>query len=300
MIENMPLNFTLLIFYAVFATQILFVSVYLPAKTLKRINFVRKNYPKETYPKLYPEGAGGLLASISGLRVLYRYANYFIASVGFVGLAAMLITGFEPHPLGGSEIFVMLYFILQILPIVILGVSEYEQFKGMRQAVKKAKRTAELAPRRLFDFISPGWVFGAVIAYLCWLGVFIYDTNLDGPWQTKHFVGVAIITFLNLAYAVYIAKIALVKKQDPFKATKDHHTQVSATVKSLVFSSTIISLYSIVSMAADRYAFEIFDPVMTSIFLQACLLFGFNLMLDMQPVDELDFEVYKNDAEQPT
>lgn len=300
MIENIPMNFMLAIFYVVFATQILFVSVYLPAKTLRRIDFVRKNFPRETHPNLYPEGASSLFSNSSGLRVVYRYANRIVALVGFAILVAMFATGFEPHPLGGSEVGVMLYFTLQALPIIILSICEYEQSKGMRLAFKKAKRSADLAPRRLFDFISPAWVIAAVIAYFCWLGLFIYDTNLDGPWQTNHYISVLIISLLNVGYVFYIARIALVKKQDPFKSAKDHNKQVSAAVKTMVFSSTIVSLFSILTIAADRYGFEILDPVMTSIFLQACLLFGYNLVLNMQPVDELDFDVYKNVADQPS
>ncbi len=296
MIENMPTGVILALFYITFAVQILFASVYLPAKTLRRIDYVREHFPKEDYPNLYAGGSGSLFTKVGGARALYRRSNYIIAIIGLALLVAMYVSGFQPHPMGGSEIYVVAYFILQSLPIIILGVCEYQQLKGMRAAFSNAKRSANLAPRRLFDFVAPVWVVLAVVAFLGWVAFFAYDLGFDAPWRANHYFSLATITAVNVGYAIYIAKVALVKKHDPYKAAKDHQKQVAATVQSLVFSSTIMSVFLIMTTAADRFGFEILDPVMTSIFLQACLLFGYNMMLNMQPVDDLDFEVYKNGA----
>ena len=43
------------LFYFVFLSQIILLSLYFPRKMLSRIKYVFKTYPPSEYPKLYPE-----------------------------------------------------------------------------------------------------------------------------------------------------------------------------------------------------------------------------------------------------
>ncbi|VAW45429.1 hypothetical protein MNBD_GAMMA02-169, partial [hydrothermal vent metagenome] len=45
----------LTLFYVVFITQILLLSIFFPGKILQRMRIIQKKYPKSTYPKLYPK-----------------------------------------------------------------------------------------------------------------------------------------------------------------------------------------------------------------------------------------------------
>ena len=47
---------------------------------------------------------------------------------------------------------------------------------------------------------------------------------------------------------------------------------------------------------ADTYAWEIFDPVLTSLYFQIIVGLGFGLEFKKIKVEEVDFEVYKKDT----
>lgn len=294
--EAFSMTSVLFIFYCVFASQIFILSIYYPAKFCRRVEYVLEHFPREEYPKLYPSSVGSVLDPRTGSLRAYKIMNHVIATIGFMILSAMFASGYTPADKGGDEIFVMLYFFLQAVPFAYVGIVEYHQLKLMRETFNNTTRVAELKPRRLFDFISPVWVAVAVVLFVAWSVFYINGVNAEGTWQIENYATLIIVTALNIVYVFIITAQLRGKKNDPYKAYKDQLKQIEAMVKSLVFSSIMISVFMAITQAADQYAFEIFDPAITSFYMQLCVIFGFGLTLDLQKIEATDFDVYKGEA----
>ena len=67
------------------------------------------------------------------------------------------MSGYKPRMIKENEhiLLVVFFFLLQALPHIIAEVSTYKWYKNMRSAHRTSKRTADLKPRRLLDFVSP-------------------------------------------------------------------------------------------------------------------------------------------------
>ena len=288
----------LAVFYLTFLSQIGLLSLYYPGKLARRIAYVLDNFPPEQYPKLYPVSSAGQSGEARRKLHLYRVVNRGIAAIGVAILAAMAFTGYRPDPLGGDEVFVMMYFALQLAPLVYLSIKEYAHYRLMRQAFRSTRRTAELRPRRLFDFIAPGYLAAAVLLYLAWL-VFYLSGRLVGSWEFEVYASLALITGINLAYAGIVFRFISGRKLDPYKANADQLKQIAAIVKVLVFSSILISLLLMLTQAVDQYGLEVFDPPLTSLYIQFCVIVGVGVSLRTEPIETIDFEVYRGNATRP-
>lgn len=284
---------TLMIFYAVFLGQIYLISIYYPGKIAARILYVLDNYPPSDYPKLYPsdQNKPEVIRSKLGF---YKAYNTVVASIGFAVLIAMLALGYRPSPKGGDEIFVMLYFFLQAMPLILISISEMRQYKLMRTTFVSQTRKADLNPRHLFDYVAPGYVVTAVVLYIGWLAFFLSGNNFGMDDPVKIFAVIALITGMNLAYVAIITFFIRGKKLDPYKGAADRNKQIESTVKALVLSSIGVSIFMMATQAADQYALELFDPALASFYMQLCIIFGIGLALRTEDVRKMDFEVYRD------
>ena len=286
----------LAVFYTVFLGQIYLLSVYFPRKIINRARYVLDNFPPEDYPKLYPTYHPGFMAEANRKLGFYKGVNAATAIFGLMILTAMLVTGYRPSMKGGDEIFVLFYSMLQALPLIYAEVKEFKQYRLMRSTYAAKTRTAELAPRRLFDFISPFYVVLAVALYCLWLAFYLSARGFDDPQVGEVYATLFMITGLNVAYVFWIARVMVGKKFDPYKAHADQLKQIGVTVKMLVFSSIGISIFQMLAQAADQYDFEVFDPPMASLYMQFCMVFGLGIAMKMQDIEDIDFDVYRDDT----
>ncbi len=287
---------TVLVFsYLIFASQIALISIYYPWKLSRRVQYVLENFPPARYPKLYPSASDRSMAKRGRLR-LFRGVNHAIALVGLVILLTMVLTGYRPDLKGGDEIFVVLYAALQICPLIYAEVRELRQYRRMRREFSDTTRKASLRPRRLFDFVAPAPVAVAVLLYAAWVAYYLYDKGLTSRWGAEVYVTLTIITGINLAYIVILTKFLRGKKLNPYQGYEDQLNQIETIAQVFLFSSILISLFSVVTIAVDRYALEVLDPPLTSLYLQLCVTFGMGLMFRKLPVEGIDFEVYRGDT----
>jgi len=286
----------LTIFYVVFLSQIYLLSVYFPGKIIKRMRYVLTNFPPETFPKLYPAYHPGFIVEMQRKLSFYKGVSATTAIVGLMILTGMLVKGYRPSMQGGDEIFVLFYTMLQALPLIYLEVQEFRQFRLMRLTYAAKVRRAELAPRRLFDFISPLYVLLAVVLYGLWLAFYLNARGFDDPQVEEVYATLILITGMNVAYAGWIARMMYGKKLDPYKAQADQLKQIGVTVKTLVFSSIGISIFLMLSQAADQYNFEVFDPPLASLYMQLCMVLSLGIAMKMQDLDDIDFDVYRDDT----
>lgn len=297
--ESLSMPVVLTIFYTVFLSQIFLLSVYYPGQLHRRILYVLEHFPPAEYPKLYPSRRDDLVGAEKRKLAIYRAVNYAIAGLGVMILLAMALTGYRPDPKGGDEIFVMLYFALQTLPQFYAELREFRQYRAMRKAFTATTRTAALKPRRLFDFIAPGYVATAVLLYFAWLAFYLQGKGLgaEAVWGTEVYATLALITGMNLAYIGVIARFVRGKKRDPYKAHQDHLTHIGGMVKVFVFSSIGISLFLILTQAADQYRLEVFDPPLASLYMQLCAVFAIGLLFRTIKLEAVDFEVYRENGQ---
>lgn len=296
----MPADFSmtviLAIFYLVFLGQIYVISIHYPNKMMKRIRYVHENYPPADYPKLYPgktpEAASNSL--MSRLKWIGAYCK-LVAATGIGILAYMLGSGYEPAFKGGDEIFVMLYFFLQATPFLYLAVKEYQQFSNMHEGYKSAVRSADLRPRRLFDFVHPSYLFAAIAMFVVWLVFYIWQAGDIAAWGGETYATLVFITGMHMVYGFVIAQHLHGKKIDPYQARDDQMRTIGVTINILVISSFMISLFLLLTQMADEFAFEVFDPVMTSFYLQLCLILGVGQTFRTVKIENVDFEVYRAD-----
>ena len=287
---------TLLLFYGIFLSQIFLISYYFPMKIRSRILYVIKNYPPKEYPKLYPKPYDFYAekAAKSGLST-YRNINLFIDAIGLGILVWALASGYSPHPLGGDEIFVMLYLLLQVAPILYAEIRTFKLYRGMRQANIGGARKAELNPRNLFDFISPAFVALAALLYVGFILFYLYDKGFSAPWEWEVYVTLASVTGMNLMFAGMIAKHMVGKKFNPHQAHDDRLRQIRTVVKIGVFASIAASVFLIMTDLADKFAWELYDPILMSIYVQLILSLSLGLEFRKIKIEKIDFEVYKKD-----
>jgi len=286
----------LAVFYTVFLSQIFLISIYYPMKFRHRILYVLDNYPPARYPKIYPKPFDTYAEETSKGRLRsYRNVNLVIAAIGLMTLVAMVASGYRPDILGGDEIYLLAYFFVQMAALLYPGLKEFEYYRLMRKAFSATKRTAELNRRSLFDFISPVYVAAAILVFIAFVVFYLSGKDLSAPWESEVYITLAVMTGMNLFFAVVIARFLYGKKRDPHQAHKDQLKEIEFIVKSLVFTSIGCSVFIAITDAVDRFGLEIFDPPITSVFLQTCVLFGFGLLFRANKVETIDFDVYKAD-----
>jgi hypothetical protein len=297
----MPADFdmtaVLILMYAVFLSQIYLISVHYPRKICARIREVIETYPPADYPKLYP-GPYAWYAESAKRRGLttFMVVNYLIAALGLAILGAMLATGYEPALLGGDEIFVMLYFMLQASPLLYIQITECRHYALMRQQFRESRRSASLAPRRMSQFVSPALMAVAAIFYVLWLVFYLSAKGAVATWGSEVYATLLMITGMNVFYALYLRRMVFGKKLDPYRADEDRDRQTRVMGKVYVLSSIGVSLSLSLTQAADQFGFEIFDPVLISFYLQLCITGGLGFVFREISVSSLNFEVYRKQA----
>lgn len=301
----MPADFSmtaiLFVFYLTFAGQIYLLSIHYPNQLAKRISFVLKNYPPSEYPKLYPSGFTTLAAGArAGRLTVFRRYNQLVALLGGAILVAMLASGYRPAAEGGDEIFVMLYFFLQTVPFIVIAISEFRSYKLMHKAFQNKRRSAELRPRRLFDFVSPAYVVAAVVLFVAWVSFYVVSAGALATWTVEKYATLILISGMNLAYIAIVWKAVSGTKLDPYQAYSDQVKTIESTTKTMVFSSIMISLFLILTQGADEYGLEVFDPPLVSFYMQLCVVMGMGLTMRLTKIEDVDFSVYRADAATPS
>lgn len=291
---DLSMNTVLALFYIVFLSQIFVISIYYPRKFCERMRYVFEHFPPEEYPKLYPGPFEYYAQSAQkrGLKV-FLGINYIIALTGLIVLVSMVRSGYEPDIKGGDEIFVAAYFFLQACPLFYIGRKEFLQYQLMRENFALKVRSAELAPRRLFDFVSPVALCIAITLYIVWLVYFLSVKEWGAIDSLEVYTVIALITGMNIFFIMIVRQFIYGKKLDPYKSRPDQIKQAKTMAWVHVLSSIGVSLFLIFTQIADEYALEVFDPVMTSFYLQLCIIFGTGLVMRSISIQDLDFSVYE-------
>ena len=277
-----------IIFYILFLSQIILISYYFPNQVLKQMKTVLTNYPPHQYPKLYPKP----IEYYSRGQQLYQAINFIILGIGAILMIAML--SWDSNTPGKvSEMLPFGYWMLQIIPIVIMELLGFTHFKLMRKADTKSTRYAELNPRRLFDFISPAVFALAIFMYIACILFFynIHQFHLH-PSNDTLIIFVS-LTLMNSLFAGIIFRNLTGKKLDPHQAHADRMRQIETTIKSLFTMSIVASIFLVTVEGMQELELMRHLASLMSFYLQLTIVIGLGAMLRKIRIEDIDFDVYR-------
>ena len=280
-----------ILFYTVFISQIIALSYYIPKKMFARMQYVFETYPPAEYPRLYPKDTG----YYDSYNRRFKLANILIFTLGFVIIIASEGLGYELK-LGAGKLVVLVYAMLQFMPMIILELSEYKRFKLMRRLKIDTTRSADLKPRGFLDFISPVLLSAAVIMLFiaCWFGFWINDFNVS--WPHDAIEGTIILTLTNLYFVGMIGWQIYGKKKNPYMAHSDRERQLKIASTIAGGTSISLSIFYIAVTLGDVYDLEAFESSIASLYFQLIGIFAFGIMLQSKNIEDMDFSVYKENG----
>ncbi len=270
-------------FHLVFLGQILLVSFYLPKRVHDQMKYVFETYTPSTHPKLYPRPVEHYQRSIR----TYRNWNLFMLSAGLLIFAALFI---NPHDGDVDNAIVMGYFFAQMFPVILLDISSLKEFRLMRTVNSRTTRTAELHPRRLFDFISPTLFGITVITYVAFVLLILYIKQFEFPWFGGYW-NILGITIMNLFFASMVLWQMYGKKLNPHQAYADRIRSIETTTKIMVFTSIAATVFVALSVALSAFEIRHLLPVFLSLYCQSLAAIGFQAYR----IGHTNFDVYKGD-----
>lgn len=277
------------LFYVVFLGQIFLISYYVPRKVLARMRYVLDTYPPSEYPKLYPKPVEHYRFG----QGIYRLINRIVFALGFVILFAVLKVDQASFADDGfvSEAWPAFYGMIQFLPLMLLELSEFGHLKQMRQANLTTHRRAELRPRRFFDHVSPVTVSLAVLLYIAAVAADLYSHGFSRPWSLWVW-----LTLGNLFMAGAGAWGLYGRKLNPHQSFEDRAQYLSVNLTSLLHVSMVMSVFFLMAAADQVFDLDYLDAPLLSLCFQAIVLLSIGHILRLLRPEDLDFDVYKDDA----
>lgn len=286
---------TNLLFYVLFLSQMCLISFYFPRKILARMRFVLETYPPSEYPKLYPRSADFYRF---GHRT-YQWINRAIFGLGFVFLFIMIfLIDHSTFADDGyiSEFWPALYGMIQFIPGILLEFTEFNQFKIMRDANKATTRKAILRPRRLFDYITPFTLALVVATFLgaVFLDLYVHDFII--AWENDGLQRALVLTGTILFMAAVGAWTVYGRKPDPHQDFGDRTRQIKASLRSMAGVSIALSVYFSIQAVDDVVDISFMDASLMSLYFQAIVLLSIGHLLNSLKLEDINFNVYRNDA----
>ncbi len=283
------------LFYIAFLSQIFLLSYYFPNKLLARMRNVLTTYPPETYPKLYPRP----IEHYKMAHLAYKYVSRFILLLGlFILFAVMFLVDHGTFADDGfiSEMWPAAYGMIQFLPLMAVEFSELSHFKQMRKAKSKSKRTADLRRRGLTDLVSPPLLGMAVLLFAGAILFDLYVHDFAISWGHDTIQRALVMAVTNGLLAIVGAWTLHGRKLDPHQSAEDRIQRMSVNLKSLIYVSMALSVFIAIIAADDVYNLDAVDAVIMSVYFQAIALLSLGYTLRNLKLDDIDFDVYKNDV----
>ncbi|MGJ8529410.1 hypothetical protein [Maritalea sp.] len=288
-----------IVFYIVLLGQVVLISFYYPQKLLNRSIHILDTCPPAQYPKLYENDFyANPETMLRKVLNRYRFVAFGIGLLGVSLLTAMPITGYAPHQIKENQhlIFVLFFTVLQMVPYIYIELSTYNWYKHVRAAFSNKKRTAELVPRRFFNFASPVLVALTIALFVSALAIYIIIHSNINPWKWNQYVTVFGISAMNVVFAVVVFLSINGKKLDPHQSHADQMRRIRTIVQIHLFSSIGMSLFLITMELVNQFRLDMFEPLFLSAYFQLIIVFGIGQMMRAFSTETVDFDAYKAEA----
>ena len=179
---------------------------------------------------------------------------------------------------------------------MLLELSEFSQFKLMRQANSASTRKAELRQRCLFNFISAK-VFGFAVLLLLasiFFDLYVHEFVIDFGHDT--FQRAMLLIATNVLMAAIGAWNLYGRKLDPHQDFGDRAKQIAARLSSLAYISMAGSVFLITQAPDDVFNLDFLDATLMSVYFQVIVLFSIGHLLRSLKLEDINFDVYKDDS----
>lgn len=283
------------LFYMVFLSQILLTSWYFPRRLLGRMQHILETYPPTEFPKLYPRP----IDEYKLAQWKFRMVNRAILTLGFVILfMVMFVIDHSTFADDGhiSEIFPLVYGMIQFLPMMALEFSEFGHIKLMRKANASTVRKTDLTRRGLFDVVSPALFTISLLFFASAILFDFYAHDFEFIWGHDTVERAIVLTLTNLMLVGVGAYTLYGRTRDPYQSSADRTRKVSASMRTMLYCSMALSVFFVTAAADDMFDINYLDAVVMSVYFQGIVLLSLGNILSSVRVDDIDFDVYKEDV----
>lgn len=275
-----------LLFYIVFTSQVLLLSFIFPRAIVRRMRHVRTNYPPSEYPRLYAKP----IERYESAERRYWVLNMIVFAVGLALIGDGLLSG-RAELLGwdtGTMVFP--YFMLQYVPLLLMGKSGLVYFSPVRRADSRTTRSAALRPRRLASVVSPALLGLAALVYLAFALLIAWVDRFDYPWFGGYF-NIVGITGMNLFFAAIVWVRLYGKRRDPYQTEEARMQRAQLTARVLTLMSIAATVFVAMSIVLRIVEMPSLIPIAKSVYFQLLIILAWREF----GIDDIDFEVYRED-----
>ena len=272
-------------FLAAFTVQVLVTSVLYPAWFIR---FVRV-LPADRLARLYP----GADVSLAHERFLaqFRVTRTVIAVLSLLLAGWLFIDMQRPNWGIGTAIleiagvYVLTGFLLPAFFVLRVAFRAIKEPKPSLPEVKQT-RTAILKRRGLFDFVSPIFVFAAVLGYFLLAAFMVYIQRVSPGFHGLVTFSVLTLTFALCAFVLYITMYG--KHRNPFETQVDRMQTMGLSVKGTVYSCIGVVAYLSIIFSLGMLDLVRWVPFATCLFFAICaLLNSMGAAPPRKPADDL-------------
>jgi hypothetical protein len=257
-------------FAAMFAAQILILSILFPARLTRQLRAEVARYTADGLPQLH---------FVGGKLVFYRWLNTAIALLGLALLGGLFRYMQQPDwDDGPVETLAGVYAMVQFLPFCVAAWWGADFNKQIRNAFKNEKRTATLQRRELFDFVSPFVVFLWLLAYPLFLALVFYVQQDPFPGFAGPVVNVGFITALYALTALCVYWCLYGMKTIPLQTNEDRLRQIEMLVRILIYSCLSCVVFLSLNFTLVLQDMQRFEPAALSLYFVLCAVMLFTAL----------------------
>lgn len=254
------------------------------------MRWIQDNYPESTHPKLYPKSINFYRRTSK----IYTFSNALI----FIGGTVVLYFIHEGSLVGDKGVHPMLpwgYFMVQMIPTQMIELFGFRMGKLMRQEDVRTQKSATLAPRRLFNYITPQLLIAMIVVYFMFLIAAFYLDGFAFKWSGKAMTMSLLLLVLYALFAGLSAWVIYGKKIDPYQSVNDRIRTVSTVIKTYCYTAIAGALFMLFAVAVSTYGLKSMMPVAMSVFLQFIVIISMGVVMHKVRLEDINFDVYKAD-----
>jgi hypothetical protein len=288
----MTLDLQRILFAAVFASQIIVLSFYVPRRWRRCHALMFTRYPAEEYPRLYPVPREKMERRLA----LAMPLHLAIGSISAITLVVGLLRAADSLELA-RRMFTCLLF--QILPAYLSMFLMLRVAKAFRAMPPPSVRSVELRPWRAVDFISPPWIAlglaGQVIALTCALAAYLHRREALLMVLFCSLISGALL--LRMLY-VLLGRVTFMRA-DPFMSTADTFRVRQRRFRALFRGGAALGgFYAFGLLYQAQLVHLDFDREYTFVGLSIVFQLLWLALVSAQgrDLESRDFSVYRNDS----
>ncbi len=275
------------LFYLVFISQIVVISVIIPWWVKTRVDSMTTNYPPASYPKLYPVSIEAINYAVKTFKLL----NALMVIIGLLIIAFTVVTGADELLNWDTQSMLTVTFVLQLMPFLYLGLSGIKYQQQMRQVSQSTQRKAKLTPRTVMDFVPKHLLTITLITLIAYVLTVIYIEQNPFPGFVGYW-NILFVFILNAFYFFMIHRIISGKKMDPHQSHDDRMNHTHLVVKLLTMGAILANLFLTTNLVLSVLDLRHIGDIIQSLYFQLVAL----MMSQTSTYEPDNYEVYRAES----